>query len=274
MLYNKQEMIQKSLKFNHIEAENIIAGLQTATLRINDDKNLSVNDVFYVIDKVKESDARSWQIIGEAAINKITSQRAGDLDLNGHHFERFGSMTELYKQFAIFYGDPIDDNTLVKVIYFTFHKYDKNKQFEQKDVSNTTYITEVKLFGDGGSRGNPGPSASGYVIKDMSDKILESNGEYLNITTNNQAEYHSLKIGLERAQQLGAKKVHIFMDSLLVVNQIKGLFKVRNRELQAVYIRVKNLMAEFEYTDITHVPRELNKLADAEVNRILDSISK
>lgn len=267
-------MVAKSLKFNHIEADNIEKGIQTATLRVNDDKNLAVNDAFYVIDKVKESDPSSWAIIGEGHIDKIISQKMGDLDLNGNQFERYGSTAELYKQFAIFYGDPIDDNTLVKVIYFSFKRYKQKQPFEQKDVANTTKITEVKLFGDGGSRGNPGPSASGYVIKDMSDKILESNGEYLNITTNNQAEYHSLKIGLERAQQLGARTVHIYMDSLLVVNQIKGIFKVRNAELKPVYERVKNLMAEFTATDITHVPRELNKLADAEVNKILDSISK
>lgn len=267
-------MIQKSLKFNHIEADNIEKGIQTATLRVNDDKNLAVNDVFYVIDKVQESEPSTWVIIGQGHIDKIISQRMGDLDLNGHKFEQYGSTAELYKQFAIFYGDPIDNDTLVKVIYFTFKKYDKKQPLEQRVVTYTTDTTEVKLFGDGGSRGNPGPSASGYVIKDMADKILESNGEYLNITTNNQAEYHSLKIGLERAQQLGARTVHVYMDSLLVVNQVKGIFKVKNAELKPVYERVKNLMAEFDATDITHVPREFNKLADAEVNKILDSISK
>jgi ribonuclease HI len=108
---------------------------------------------------------------------------------------------------------------------------------------------------------------------DMHDKILETNGEYLNITTNNQAEYHSLKLGLERAHQMGASTVHVFMDSLLVVNQMKGIYKVKNKELLQVYQTVKNLTDKFRSITFTHVPRELNKLADAEVNRILDSIS-
>lgn len=262
----------KSLKFNHIEAENIKSGVQTATIRIKDEKDLSVDDQILVIDKVKESAQESWRAIGTARVDRVSSQRLGDLKLDGADFEQFGSLAELYDQMAIFYGDPIDENTHVKVIHFSYHPYDQSKPLDSIVDKKTTGITEVKLYGDGGSRGNPGPSASGFVIMDMNDNILETNGEYLNITTNNQAEYHSLKLGLERAQQLGVKVVHVYMDSLLVVNQMKGVFKVRNKELLPVYNRVKNQIAEFEKVEFTHVPRELNKLADAEVNRILDSI--
>jgi ribonuclease HI len=261
----------KSLKFNHIEAENIKKGVQTATLRIRDEKGISVDDTIAIIDKVKEEDPSSWVIIGEARVDKVTMQRAGDLDLNGADFEQFGSTTELYEQLALFYGDPIDKLTHVKVINFIFKPFGEPKKLNNTDVEGTTKISEIKLFGDGGSRGNPGPSASGFVIMDMQDNVIETNGEYLNITTNNQAEYHSLRLGLERARQLGVEIVHVHMDSMLVVNQMKGVFKVKNKELLGVYKIVAGMLKDFKKVDFTHVPRELNKLADGEVNRILDS---
>ena len=64
------------------------------------------------------------------------------------------------------------------------------------DDKKTTHITEVQLYADGGSRGNPGPSASGYVLLNMDDQVILSRGEYLGVTTNNQAEYQALKLGL------------------------------------------------------------------------------
>ncbi len=267
-------MITKSLKFNHIEAENIQKGVQTATLRMKDEKDLSVDDVIEVIDKTEESKPDTWRVIGTAVIDEVHMRRAGDLQIDGEGFEQFGSTTELYKQLEVFYGEPIEDNTHLKVIHFTFSPYAQKKKLNEVIAKNTTLLTEIKLYGDGGSRGNPGPSASGFVLMDMNDNILETNGEYLNVTTNNQAEYHSLKLGLERARQLGAKTVHVYMDSLLVVNQMKGIFKVRNKELLSVFNNVRSIVSDFEKVTFTHVPRELNTLADAEVNRILDSIHK
>lgn len=244
---------------------------------MKDDKNLSVDDEFVVIDKVEASKPATWREVGVGVIDEVNLRRAGDINIKGEGHEEFGSLAELYKQLEVFYGDPIDKDTHVKVVHFTFKPYKDPKPFEdlteQKDAKNTTDVIEVKMYSDGGSRGNPGPSASGYVLMDMKDKILESNGEYLNITTNNQAEYHSLKLGLQRAKQLGAKRVHVYMDSMLAINQMKGIYKVRNAELSAVYEDVKSLVNDFEKVTFTHVPRELNKLADAEVNRILDSVT-
>lgn len=267
-------MITKSLKFNHIEAENIKSGIQTATLRMKDEKDLSVDDAILVIDKVEESKPATWRVIGTAVIDRVQVKRAGDLTINGEGFEHFGSLNELYRQLEVFYGDPIEDSTHVKVIHFTFTPYIQEKKVDELEAKVTTQITEVKMYSDGGSRGNPGPSASGFVLMDMDDNILETNGEYLNITTNNQAEYHSLKLGLERAKQLQAKIVHVYMDSLLVINQMKGTFKVRNKELLVPFNNVKSMVKDFDEVTFTHVPRELNKLADAEVNRILDNIHK
>lgn len=129
----------------------------------------------------------------------------------------------------------------------------------------------IKLYTDGGSRGNPGPSASGFVLMDQHNTVIKKSGVYLGITTNNQAEYRSLKFGLEEAQKLGAREVDVFMDSLLVINQMKGKFKVKNRDLWPIYEAIKELAGHFKRVTYTHVPRELNKLADAEVNETLDT---
>ncbi len=131
-------------------------------------------------------------------------------------------------------------------------------------------VSRIKLYADGGSRGNPGPSASGFVLFDEEDKILEDKGVYLGITTNNQAEYTALKLGLEAAKARQASEVDVYMDSLLVVNQMKGSFKVRNRDLWPIHSAIKDLIHQFKRVNFTHVPRELNKKADAAVNRALD----
>lgn len=130
--------------------------------------------------------------------------------------------------------------------------------------------TEVKVFADGGSRGNPGPSASGYVILDMEDNVLVDQGVYLGVTTNNQAEYTALKLALEECHKLGVQQVHVYLDSLLVVNQMLGIFKVKNRDLWPIHDAIKKLASEFKEVSFKHVPREFNKQADAAVNRALD----
>lgn len=129
---------------------------------------------------------------------------------------------------------------------------------------------KVKLFADGGSRGNPGPSASGFVVLDEEDNILVDQGVYLGITTNNQAEYTALRLGLEECRKMGVREVQVYMDSLLVVNQMKGIFKVKNRDLWPIHDAIKKILNQFDHVSFSHVPREFNKLADAAVNRAMD----
>ncbi len=149
---------------------------------------------------------------------------------------------------------------------------------EQKATSaaniekNTTKITDMQLYADGGSRGNPGPSASGFVLLDMGGKVVHEQGIYLGITTNNQAEYQALKFGLEAALELfHAENIHVYMDSLLVINQMKKIFKVKNRDLWPIHDAIQQMLPRFQKVTFDHVPRELNKLADAEVNKALDA---
>lgn len=141
---------------------------------------------------------------------------------------------------------------------------------EEVAADPNAHPDHVKIFGDGGSRGNPGPSASGFVVLDMEDNILVDKGVYLGITTNNQAEYTALRLALEECVKMGVREVDVYMDSLLVVNQMKGIFKVKNRDLYPIHDAIKQLVAKFDHVSFDHVPREFNKLADAAVNRALD----
>jgi ribonuclease HI len=128
----------------------------------------------------------------------------------------------------------------------------------------------VKLYTDGGSRGNPGPSASAFVICNMDNNVVEKSGYYLGVTTNNQAEYQALLRGLQRLGEIGTEEVDIYMDSELIVNQILGKYKIKNPELKPYFDEIKELLNSFKNYSITHVPRAMNAEADQEVNRILD----
>ena len=142
-------------------------------------------------------------------------------------------------------------------------------QLEEKNATDSH--DTLKIFTDGGSRGNPGPSASGYVIMTTEDQILEEGGEYIGVTTNNQAEYQAVKLALENARKYGQPQIDFYIDSLLVVNQMNGVFKIKNRDLWPIHQNIKELSAQFKKVTFTHVRREFNKLADAQVNQVLDS---
>jgi ribonuclease HI/ADP-ribose pyrophosphatase YjhB (NUDIX family) len=127
------------------------------------------------------------------------------------------------------------------------------------------------LYSDGGSRGNPGPSAAGFVIMDSeTGQVIEEGGVYLGITTNNQAEYHGLRLGVERAIEKGILTLECRLDSQLVVNQVNGNYHIKNQDLWPIYERVKSYIPQFEKILFVYIPREYNQRADAVVNRLLD----
>lgn len=141
------------------------------------------------------------------------------------------------------------------------------------DVNKASEDTAV-VYTDGGSRGNPGPSAAGFVVLNNRQEVIAEGGEYLGITTNNQAEYHGLRLGLEKALELGYKKVDFKLDSLMVVNQMKGYYKIKNRELWPVHERIRSLMEHFDRVTFTHIGRAFNQLADGMVNKTLDAYER
>ena len=139
-----------------------------------------------------------------------------------------------------------------------------------KTVDNTATKKQVILYTDGGSRGNPGPSAAGYALYE-SDVLIDKGARFLGSTTNNVAEYEAALFGLQKALDYGAEVVDFKMDSLLVVNQMNGLFKVKNDELLSLYTRLKSFADNFQRVRYVHVRREYNRVADGVVNELLDA---
>jgi len=259
----------KTLKFIHGLADDIRQGIKTTTWRINDNQNISVNDELELIDQVDKQDPKTWTIIGVARVEAVLEKRfrdVGQQDLDGHRI--FESQDEMLRAYSRYAEHDVTLDTPIKIIHFQL--LPKNTPADSV-VNISSLITEVKLYADGGSRGNPGPSATGFVILNMNDEVLVRKGSYLGVTTNNQAEYQALKFGLEEALHMGSKQVHVFMDSMLVVNQMMGRFKVKNRDLWPIHNEITELVTRFRKVSFTQVPRELNKLADAMVNEALDS---
>lgn len=130
------------------------------------------------------------------------------------------------------------------------------------------------IYSDGGARGNPGPAATGVVIKNEAGKTVASFGEYLDEQTNNYAEYMALIGGLKKAAELKADAVDCVLDSELVTKQMKLQYKVKEPTLQKLFITAYNAAAKFKKVNYRHVFREKNKEADKMVNEILDKHSK
>lgn len=129
----------------------------------------------------------------------------------------------------------------------------------------------LSLYTDGGSRGNPGPAATGIVIKNDSGDILAQYGEYLGEQTNNYAEYMAIISALHKAKELGGTELDCYADSKLVVEQLNRNWKVKHPAIQPLFIKAWNALAAFEKTRIHHIYRDANTEADAEVNKILDA---
>jgi ribonuclease HI len=261
----------KTLKFEHELADQIRQRIKTSTWRIYDDKNIKVNDEVEAIDKVDSKQPDTWVSFGTLKIDRIEEKRLEDIeekDMDGH--EKFDSREDMLEVYRKYYGPEVGPGTPIKVIQFTYSP--ASLRDTKKVVVPTTKLVEAKLYADGGSRGNPGPSATGFAITDVDGNIVVKKGTYLGVTTNNQAEYRALLYVLEEARRLGVREANVFMDSMLVVNQMKGIFKVRNRDLWPVHDSIKELLPNFSKVTFTHIPREMNKIADKEVNDVLDAV--
>jgi ribonuclease HI len=129
----------------------------------------------------------------------------------------------------------------------------------------------VTIHTDGGARGNPGPAAAAFVIRDAEKgTILSQAGIYLGTATNNVAEYTAMLRGLAEAAKLGATQVEVVSDSELMVKQMLGKYKVKNEGLQPLFRQALALRDQFEKFAIRHVYREQNAVADDLVNRAID----
>ena len=124
---------------------------------------------------------------------------------------------------------------------------------------------------DGGARGNPGPAAAAAVATTPDGDELAERNEYIGEATNNVAEYRALLLGLELAQELGAREVEVVNDSELVARQIGGEYKVKNAGLKPLFLESMRKLREFDSWAVRTVRREHNERADELVNEALDS---
>ena len=131
-------------------------------------------------------------------------------------------------------------------------------------------MKKIIIYSDGGARGNPGPSGIGAVLYDENKKLLAEISEYLGETTNNQAEYRALIFALKKAKSLGGEDLSCYLDSELVVKQLKREYKVKNAELAPLFLEVHNLSLNFKKIEFIHVRREFNKEADRLANEAMD----
>ncbi len=129
---------------------------------------------------------------------------------------------------------------------------------------------KATLYADGGARGNPGPAGSGAVLLDETGHVVAELRRFLGHATNNVAEYTALIIGLEEALKRGVDDLDVRLDSLLVVQQMNGVWKIKHPGIKPLALRAGALLARFPKRTVKHVPREQNTLADAQVNRAID----
>ena len=125
---------------------------------------------------------------------------------------------------------------------------------------------------DGGSRGNPGPGACGFVLTDPRGQEREARGEYLGTVTNNVAEYRALIAGLEAAIRHGASPLRVCMDSELVVRQMTGEYRVKHEGLKPLHAAAREAADQIAALSFRAVPREENAGADQLVNEKLDKV--
>ncbi len=126
------------------------------------------------------------------------------------------------------------------------------------------------IYTDGGARGNPGPSGIGVVVYNEQKELVREYSDFLGIATNNQAEYKAVILALKKAQELGGEELRFYLDSELVVKQLRGEYKVKNQDLASLFLEVHNLSLNFKKISYTHVRRELNKEADRLANEAMD----
>ena len=132
---------------------------------------------------------------------------------------------------------------------------------------------KATLWTDGGARGNPGPAAFAYVLETEDGTVLDARGEAIGVATNNVAEYSALVAGLRRAAEAGVRELDVRSDSELMVKQMRGEYRVKNRDLQTLFLDASRAARDVGSVSYTHVRREHNELADRLVNEALDAVT-
>lgn len=139
-------------------------------------------------------------------------------------------------------------------------------------ISPRDTASAFSIYVDGASRGNPGPSGIGYRILDTNGHVVEQGGEFIGFATSRVAEYIAMRNGIEKAIEHDLKTAHFFSDSLMVVNQLNGIFTIKNPDIIPIYNNILKLLDNFNSVSFTHIPRSENTVADTEANRAIDAL--
>ncbi|MEW6614596.1 MAG: ribonuclease HI family protein [Thermodesulfobacteriota bacterium] len=180
-----------------------------------------------------------------------------------NHLALHMSFTKTIKKFPMVSKEDIRDLLYQSALFY------RNKS----DNRASSNLPDFFVFTDGASRGNPGEAGAGAVILDKEGNLIKELKKYLGKNTNNVAEYQALILGLREALKLRGTGVHIFSDSELMVKQLNGAYKVKNKGLIVLYNEVNDLLKKFVWYDIKHIDREKNRHADRLANEAIDERS-
>lgn len=147
-------------------------------------------------------------------------------------------------------------------------------EVHQNKISARGVANSATVYVDGASRGNPGPAGIGYYIVGEDGQTVKRGGEFIGFATSRVAEYYAMKEGIEQAIELGFKSVRFVADSLMVINQLNGIFQVKNKDIMPIYRDIQVLLNKFDVVAFTHVPRLQNAAADKEANLAIDRTMK
>lgn len=136
--------------------------------------------------------------------------------------------------------------------------------------NETEVLSGATIYFDGASRGNPGPAGVGYVVVGENGEVLKRGGEFIGFATSRIAEYYALREACEQGVELGLKRVRFIGDNLMVINQMNGIYQVKNQDLMQVHDDILKLISKFDKVAFEHVKRGNNAEADAEANKVID----
>lgn len=184
--------------------------------------------------------------------------------------ERYTAFKYLKKE--EFAAVPLDEATILvlEVINSKESSRGELKLTPAGDSKEREAVNGATVYVDGGSKGNPGPAAIGYVIVGEDGKVLKRGGEFIGFATSRVAEYYALKEGCEQAIELGLKRVRFVGDNLMIMNQMRGIYQVKNKDLLPIYKSIQEYLKNFEAVAFVHVKREMNREADLEANKALE----
>ena len=160
------------------------------------------------------------------------------------------------------------DKKNIKQAIFSLSEEEKSSLINLIKNSSTD-MEELVVYTDGASRGNPGDSGYGYLIYN-NNRIIEKKYGYIGQKTNNQAEYFALLEASKSIKNYSCSKVKFFLDSQLVVRQLKGIYRVKNRGLKDYYNEINQLLKDVNNVQFVHIPREENTEADKLANQAID----